>query len=185
MTTLEEQYKLDVKTACGLHPKGSDERAEAKTALWDKFQADSGSVDVIHRHQKIFVREILKVIVAYYGGGIPLKDYGLQRSEVFLQYARKMVELGLATEVPSAEWIAAFTAAGLQAEEGLFKNQADVTTCKIGSVQDITLRGKATEVFLAFHTQFGKGVLKDKPETYGGIIASLKEEELASIRRIF
>jgi hypothetical protein len=182
MRTPEEQYNTDVKAILAQYPKGSEERAEAKGALWDKYQADKGDVEVIHRHQKILATDLCNIVIAFHEGKTLEKDYGPSRTAAFQDYAARIVDLGLATEVPSDKWVAPYTEDALEFERNLLERGSieekagGMTDAEVIFIND-PLRDKCTEVLHAFHVQFGLGMLRDHPHTYGGVVPECVQEE--------
>ncbi len=112
--TLEEQYSIDVKSIMAKHPIGSQERAEAKKALWQQHEAGlllrDGKPAVIIRLQRKLAWALHYLILEYYKGEINLKDYATGRSSAFLRYAAKCEELGIAVKIPDPwVWVDSFT----------------------------------------------------------------------------
>jgi hypothetical protein len=182
MTTLEEQYNIEVKAILARYPAGSEEREEAKRALWEKYQADkfeqSGDLSIIYNLQKRLGADLYALISAFYDGTLEDADYRVQRIAAFRKYCSRMVELGLASSVPGDAWITVFSNDGIDFERNLVPPKTSGLT-----QEDILLllcdpaRDKMKEGLLAFHTEFGTAKLKSDPAVYGGVVESLKDEE--------
>jgi hypothetical protein len=170
--SIEEQYKIDYRKEIEII-EDPEERQLAKRDLWEKFLAGSflrdGNGEIVYKLQKKLATELFLIIKGFYGGNLSPQNYRKERLAVFQQYCSRMVELGLATATPEDAWIAQFSEEGIAAELELLPAKTTGLTDADALALCTPLRDKSKEVLVAYHTQFGIGKLKEKPDIYIGI----------------